>query len=529
MNIGLFFTRAGGVIDRAVDLEKLSGDYAPHFFVLVSDDFFSTLDMQKILEQIRLNRLEAVILIGESPLNYRNRRSADLIINEIEALGINPNKIGFVNLKEQLAMVHQGQKDKATQKAKLLINAEIERVRKAELLKVVPVAPRKSVAVIGATPAGFFAAQQLLQKGFSVHMAEPRVGLTGPPTEHEESFRPVYTYVESHPGFHLYQDARIEDIYGYAGDFVLKLLCQGEPVSIFAGAIIMAAPDDLTLTREIRPMLHLDVDDKGFFKPRNPYTLQAYTSEQGIFLLPRDPSDLGRTVASADSAVLAVTELLDCPEIKHIVAVSGIAGNLCGGCGTCVKTCLFHACMIDPVKKVAVIDPKRCKGCGSCVTACPTGARDLLTYPQKYLFEAIDILSGFNCENGKVLVFLCEGCGYQALDAAASAGLAYPVGVLPLKVRCGGTIDTQLILQAFNKGFDGIVICKCQDGHCSNIVGNVDLDRRANLFREILRSRGIDTERLRIVDAAHAGENKCILEIIDLYRELQKAGGEVDA
>lgn len=526
MGIGLVFTRAGGQIDRAVDLELLAGIYSAQFSVLVCDDFFNTRDMQKIIELIRINRFEAVLLIGESPLSYRNRRSSDFIVSQIEALGINPNKIGFVNLKEQLAMVHREQKEKATQKAKLLIDAEIERVKAAEPLKVIPVAPRKAVAIIGATVSGFFAAQQLLQKGFTVHMIEPRKGLPGGKAEQDEYLKPVFTYVENHPGFRLYQEAGIEDIYGYAGDFSLKLSCSPEPVLIFAGAIIMASPEDLTLTGEIRPLLHLDIDEEGFFKPRNQDTLRAYTSERGIFISPNLAGDLIRTVTLADSAVLAVTELLDCPELKQIVAVSEINSHLCGGCGTCVKTCLFNACKIDPVTKVAVIDSRRCKGCGSCVTACPTGARDLLTYPQKYLFKAIDILSGIDCEEGKVLVFLCEGCGYQAMDAAAATGLEYPVGVMPLKVRCGGTIDTQLILQAFNKGFDGVVICKCQDGHCSNIVGNVDLDRRANLFREILRSRGIDTERMRIVDAVNTGENKCVQEINELYRELHKAGGE---
>jgi len=45
------------------------------------------------------------------------------------------------NLKEQVAMVHPGEKKNATRKAELLIDAEIERVKTAEPLQVVPVPP----------------------------------------------------------------------------------------------------------------------------------------------------------------------------------------------------------------------------------------------------------------------------------------------------------------------------------------------------------------------------------------------------
>jgi coenzyme F420-reducing hydrogenase delta subunit len=39
----------------------------------------------------------------------------------------------------------------------------------------------------------------------------------------------------------------------------------------------------------------------------------------------------------------------------------------------------------------------------------------------------------------------------------------------------------------------------CRDGHCHNIVGNTDMERRLGLFRTVLRSRHIDGERLRVV------------------------------
>lgn len=96
MRIGLFFSRANGVIDEAVDLGALVSKYSGQFFVSMCNDFFDPGDLRDLLAGISLNRLEGVLLVGESPLSYYSRRSGDVILSEIEALGINPNKIGFV-------------------------------------------------------------------------------------------------------------------------------------------------------------------------------------------------------------------------------------------------------------------------------------------------------------------------------------------------------------------------------------------------------------------------------------------------
>jgi len=97
---------------------------------------------------------------------------------------------------------------------------------------------------------------------------------------------------------------------------------------------------------------------------------------------------------------------------------------------------------------------------------------------------------------------------------------------MPLGVRCAGRIDTQLILEAFQEGFDGVVICKCKDDHCLNIVGNTDLDRRANLFRTVLKSRGIATERLRIFGVTECEGASCVgsaIEFIDYLRNIGRS------
>jgi coenzyme F420-reducing hydrogenase delta subunit len=168
-----------------------------------------------------------------------------------------------------------------------------------------------------------------------------------------------------------------------------------------------------------------------------------------------------------------------------------------------VKTCAFHACSIDPAERISKVEERRCKACGNCVTACPANARDLPTYAHDYLTESIKIYSKYE-RNGspKVLCILCDGCGYPAADAAGTGDYLYPASVLPLRVACGGRVDTQHVLEAFHCDFDGVLVTVCREGHCHNIVGNVDMCRRVNLFRAVLRSRELNPERLRILEIA---------------------------
>ncbi len=528
MKIGLFFSRSGGITDKVVDIDYLARHFSQEHDAIVVDDFFKPEGIKTILDQVRTNPYDAVVLAGDSPMNYSNRKSADFVVNQLEAAGININKINFANIKEQVALAHPGQPQKATEKARILVEVAIEKVRNSRPVKTRKIAPHPAVALIGATPGAMLAAQRLLERDFKVYIIDTADNLREFRNKgYQDEIASVYTYVKMNPFTSFMPGTQIDDIYGYPGRFTLHVSSKNGPEDITVGSIILANTADPEVTQYLRPLVHVDINDAGFFKPVNPDTLQVFTNEKGIFLLPDDEEkEISYIVALSDSVAFAVTSFLEKREISYRIQVSEINEDLCSGCGACVKTCMFKASSIDPLKNISVIDEQRCKGCGNCVTSCPTGARDLLTYPQKYLTKAIELLAGgMEQAEPRILAFLCEGCGYQALDLAGVTGIEYDINVMPLGIRCGGNIDTQLILEAYHHGFKGIVICKCGDTDCRNIVGNTDLDRRANLFREILRSRGIDSENLRIVEGIRGKENICVQSVQALCEEIKNGGG----
>jgi len=522
MNIGLFLNRSDGLISQTIDLESVAGHFKELPVVKIYDNLQRSKDLKDMLTEITSHQLEGVVLAGESPLYYEKTRNADHLIKEILKLGINRSRISFANLKEQVALPHHREPAEATKKARYMVEAAIARVENSPDIMVTEVSPHRGVAVLGSTIGGLIIAQKLLQKYYKVYLIDKEPGVRSMDGD-EEKILPTLTYIETNPNARLRFGAKVTDIYGFAGDYTVEIEQDGKKEIFPVGGLVFAFGPDLAWTEELRPFLRLEINDEGFFSPLNAEIMNVQTIDEGICLLPWGKEiDLADEVAYADAIALYLASLLDKNEIHHDVNVSAVDEEVCGGCGTCVKTCAFRASSIDPVLKLSHVDPRRCKGCGNCVAACPTGARDLVTHTNQYLLHAINILSRYEPPDGmKILALVCDGCGYSALDYAGKTGIEYPTNILPLGVRCAGRIDTQFILHAFNKGFDGVLICECEEGRCRNLVGNLDLDRRANLFREILRSRNIEPERLRILGMTPCEGSTCALQANDFIKELQ--------
>lgn len=524
MKIGLFISGGEGLVKSVVDLNWLVNQYPQLASVKKFESFFDPQAVSDMLQEIKRKQLEGLVLAGDSPLFYQRTRGGRHLLEGLEEAGVEQNYIAIANLKEQVALPHAKWKKEATAKAKTLIDVALAKIKNASPLEKVYVSPRRRVAVIGITPGAILAAEQILARSYPVFLIDDEKNLAEEFTR-DSALASVYSFVRLHPKTTWLERWKLEDISGYVGDYTLKVVsAKGDEKELEVGGVIIASGEKSELNQELHQFFHLEVDDSGRFTSINSKNFPVQTIESGIVIIPGSLADgMEILVAQADSAALSLISLLDQDELVHELAISRVDEDVCGGCGTCVKTCIFHASQLDVVKRRSYIDKRRCKGCGNCVTACPTGARDLLSFPSDYLFSAIKILSQYKGEEEtKVLILLCEGCGYQAFDAAGAMGIEYPTTLLPLSVHCAGRIDTQLILYAFALDFDGVVICECAEGRCRNLVGNLDLDRRANLFREVLRSREINPERLQILGVTPCDGGLCLEESLKFLDSLKQ-------
>lgn len=508
MAVGVFISRSG-IEDPVVGLDAIARDLADRAVAKVYDDFFDAESRTDIMETLKVEDLDGVVLAGPSPHYYESTLSGQQFIDDIEAAGIDRNRVSIANILEQVELVHRDDHAGADAKARALIDVALLRLSYVEPLDRYEVSPRQHVLILGANVGGFLAAQRALQMGLKVTMIE-RMGGPRRDDPFVDDLGPSVSYVLDHPHASIYYSAEVSDLSGWCGDYEVDIVLPGRAQRVWVGGVILAASEDVEWVEYLRSFLRLDVDDDGHALTLNPRMLPVQTDDEGLMVLPaRDGGAdwLHDRVASADSAVLSLMVQLNKREICHHADVTSVDEKLCGGCASCVKTCAFGASTLDPLTKLSRVDIRRCRGCGKCVVSCPVGARDIVSSPNACISRAIQLLAHAPTDESRVLAFLCRGCGYTAADNAGRAvaeggAQGYPASVLPIRIPCGGRLDARFVLEGFKAGFDGVMVARCKEGRCHNLIGNLDMDRRMSLLRDVLRALAIDPERLRLLDIA---------------------------
>ena len=104
----------------------------------------------------------------------------------------------------------------------------------------------------------------------------------------------------------------------------------------------------------------------------------------------------------------------------------------------------------------------------------------------------------------KIVGFLCNWCTYAGADLAGTSRMQYPPNMRPIRVMCSGAVDSVYILRALLEGADGVFMGGCHPGDCHYVSGNYKARRRMVLFNSVMRSVGLDEDRvwLRWISAA---------------------------
>ena len=93
--------------------------------------------------------------------------------------GLSPYFFEMVNLREHCSFVHQGDKEHATEKAKRLVSAGINRARELENVPYIEIPEERAALVIGAGIAGMNAALDLAEHGIQVYLVEKQATVGG--------------------------------------------------------------------------------------------------------------------------------------------------------------------------------------------------------------------------------------------------------------------------------------------------------------------------------------------------------------
>lgn len=124
----------------------------------------------------------------------------------------------------------------------------------------------------------------------------------------------------------------------------------------------------------------------------------------------------------------------------------------------------------------------------------------------------------------KIVGFLCNWCAYAGADMAGTSRLSYPPNIRIIRVPCSGRVDPLVVVKAFERGADGVLVAGCHPGDCHYLQGNYLARRRFALLCLLLDFIGIEKERLRL-EWVSATEGKRFAEIIEDFTNRLKEMG----
>lgn len=137
--------------------------------------------------------------------------------------------------------------------------------------------------------------------------------------------------------------------------------------------------------------------------------------------------------------------------------------------------------------------------------------------------EATRSVSENDAEPFNIVAFCCHYCAYAAADLAGSLRLQYPDSVKVVKLPCTGKLDVQYILDAFERGADGVMVAGCMEGDCHYQQGNFNARRRVTYTQTLLEEIGIEPERVKMFNMSSAMGRRwaeAVKEMDDTVRQL---------
>ncbi|KPJ48905.1 MAG: disulfide reductase, partial [Dehalococcoidia bacterium DG_22] len=226
--IGVFVCHCGSNIADTVDIDEVREFASGLSGVVASVDYKfmcsepGQLLIKENIEKLHLNR---VVVASCSP-----RMHEITFRKAVAEAGMNPYLFQMANIREHDSWVH---KDGATEKAKALIHAAVQRANVLEPLerREVPVTP--TVLVVGGGIAGIQAALNIADSDHKVYLVEREPSVGGRMIQLDKTFptldcsscilTPKMASVGSHPNIELMTYSEVEEVSGYIGNFKVKV------------------------------------------------------------------------------------------------------------------------------------------------------------------------------------------------------------------------------------------------------------------------------------------------------------------
>jgi len=263
--VGVFLCDCRGEIGSVVDLQELA-EYAEGLqdvaLVQAMDNACLLSGREQITEAIDEAELNRVLIAGCPAREYQSTFEGMM-----RDVGLNPALLERVNLRGEIAWVHQGNGKDANAKAKQLLRMAAAGIRVDQAVHFEDRELSQRALVIGGGLAGMTAALNLAEMGHEVDLVERSSELGGqlrelhtmPTGEDPDAFTTsLIDQVEGHEHIHVYREAEIVDVTGWVGQYQTTVDPGdgGDTEVLTHGAVIIA-----TGGQEVTPSEYLYGED----------------------------------------------------------------------------------------------------------------------------------------------------------------------------------------------------------------------------------------------------------------------------
>jgi heterodisulfide reductase subunit A len=246
--IGVYICWCGSNIAKMVDVETVSEQIGKLPNVVIAKNYkymCSDPGQDLVVKDIKEHNLNRVVVAACSPrMHEMTFRKA------LQNAGLNPYLFEMANIREQVSWVHED-RDVATEKARSLITAAVRRVSFHEELDKRTVHIDPAVLVMGGGISGISAALEIADAGKQVYLVERSNRLGGRVADLDVTFpyghsarqllEPKIKKVEQHPHITVFTECKVEEIFGYLGNFECKVIGKdGKETEIKFGNIVVA-------------------------------------------------------------------------------------------------------------------------------------------------------------------------------------------------------------------------------------------------------------------------------------------------
>lgn len=123
----------------------------------------------------------------------------------------------------------------------------------------------------------------------------------------------------------------------------------------------------------------------------------------------------------------------------------------------------------------------------------------------------------------KIIAFTCW-CSSSGVDQAGFKGLKYPPNVLTIRVPCSALINPSLVVKAFEKGADAVLLTACRPSELRRVAPSRLIESRVSLLRRLLKTVGVEEDRLRILWVSSNEAGIFSSEVSRIVDEVEKLG-----